>query len=602
LSQDLYKGKIYGFEINPKPIGKDVVDEIVVFGKSNFKHIIVRNGMQLEKQTVSVRKFNGKGEKSYGCVSFLSDGHYAIGSQSGNIYMCKGKTTKKLLTGIHTKSVGDLCWNKKEKTMISAAFDNKIIHWSFNGKALKKESEVVMKKDTELQPRCMTINAATKEIFVGTKNNQILMINQGQNTSKCILDGHDGEVWGLCTNPRQSEMYATGSYDKSIKVWNSKTKNCVHTEPLPMMKSRKRKKSKNKNCVRCAAWSEDGQFLAFGTEDSYIYFYVFNSMEQNIKLQEVIHIPRRSRRAPIEAVSHLRFSPDSKILACTHMNSRLYLFDIFEEGNNFDLKQWKATMEHIAAPIQCQFSHKGEHEVIKTFTRDYEIVHWILNRENRDCKFCPWIPDPNELKFYGDPLIAGYDVKGCQCKGFDGTDLNEIALTKDKKLCISGDDFASVRLYNYPAIKQKPCKKYTNHAEFVVGVKLLANDRDLITCGGADRAVFQWKLTKLYEHEDVEEQYEAPLIASPKAVKLKSPHSEPEEQYEAKSQSNIMAFGQAWFESIGMDEYYKIFINEGYEDWEVVNTLTDEDLEEMGITKGGHRKKLLIKIQQQTSK
>ena len=56
-------------------------------------------------------------------------------------------------------------------------------------------------------------------------------------------------------------------------------------------------------------------------------------------------------------------------------------------SNDIDLKQWHATMDHIAAPIRLQFSINHKYEVIKTFTRDYEIVHWILNRKNRDCKF-----------------------------------------------------------------------------------------------------------------------------------------------------------------------------------------------------------------------
>merc|ERR1712157_226639 len=95
-------------------------------------------------------------------------------------------------------------------------------------------------------------------------------------------------------------------------------------------------------------------------------------------------------------------------------------------------------------------------EVIKTFTRDYEILH----RENRDCKFCPYIPDPDAIKFDGNPLIAGWDVRGCHVDGFDGTDLNDIALTKDAKHAISADDYGALRVYNYPVVKQEPCKQY----------------------------------------------------------------------------------------------------------------------------------------------
>merc|ERR1712130_924665 len=413
-----------------------VCDEIVLFGKNNFKHIIIGKDMTMQKTTVSVRSLNGKGEKSFGCATFVNEEYYAVGSQSGNIYLCQSNKAKKMYPS-HSKSIGDLYWMNNAKKLVSVGYDDKIIHWTLNENKLEKESEIETEKEIKLDPRCLTMNEETNEIFVGTKNNQILMLKD--NKTECILDGHDGEVWGLCTHPNQPEIYATGSYDQCIKVWNAKTKKCVQTEQLPLIQSKKKKKKKrkNRNYICCGCWSQDGKLLAFGTMDSYIYLFKYNEEE-------------------------------------TDQENKKY--------------------------IELQFStNSGEHEVIKTFTRDYEIVHWILNRQNKDCKFCPWIPDPNELTFYDDPLIAGYDVKGCYLsnKGWDGTDLNDIALTKDKKLVISGDDYGTIRVYNYPAIEQKPYKSYTQHAEFVVAVKLLSDDSELISCGGADRAIFEWKLNKL---------------------------------------------------------------------------------------------------------
>ena len=39
------------------------------------------------------------------------------------------------------------------------------------------------------------------------------------------------------------------------------------------------------------------------------------------------------------------------------------------------------------------------------------------------------------------------------------------------------------------------CDMYIRHAEFVVGVELLADDEYLLTCGGADMAIMQWKVS-----------------------------------------------------------------------------------------------------------
>ena len=89
------------------------------------------------------------------------------------------------------------------------------------------------------------------------------------------------------------------------------------------------------------------------------------------------------------------------------------------------------------------------------------------------------------------------NVEGLYQKGWDGTDLNDATLTSDNKLIITGDDYGIVRLHNYPAIDPSACAEYTGHAEFVVGVELLRDDSQLITCGGNDMAIFQWLVKKV---------------------------------------------------------------------------------------------------------
>ena len=195
-----------------------------------------------------------------------------------------------------------------------------------------------------------------------------------------------------------------------VKVGDARQRRCLYTHRLPLIK----RKRAHKNHICCGAWSGDGHLLAFKyTPDS----------DELLELQQVLHILRRSRRAPVEPVSCLRFDPTDAILGCTHVNSKLYLFDVIDKDGTVEPRQ-HATMDHIAAPVQLQLLARGEHDVVKTFTRDYEVVHWLLRRDKRDCAVCPWIPDPDEVEWHGDPLIAGWDVKGLYRTGhqWDGTD------------------------------------------------------------------------------------------------------------------------------------------------------------------------------------
>merc|ERR1712113_294154 len=179
----------------------------------------------------------------------------------------------------------------------------------------------------------------------------------------------------------------------------------------------------------------------------------------------MVEIPPKSKNAEVEPVSYLRFSDDSGLL--------------------------------VAAPVNVQFSEDGK--LIKTLTRDYEVAHWYLDHDKSKGKFVPSIPDPDKVKWADDPLIAGWDVEGLYQDGWDGTDLNDATLTSDAKLVATGDDYGKVRLHNFPSTDPKTCAVYEGHAEFVVGVEFLRDDSQLITCGGADQSVFQWKLYKNYK-------------------------------------------------------------------------------------------------------
>ena len=46
--------------------------------------------------------------------------------------------------------------------------------------------------------------------------NQIIAIDE-DHRARIIINGHNGEVWGLCTHPTE-HIYATGAHDTCIKL------------------------------------------------------------------------------------------------------------------------------------------------------------------------------------------------------------------------------------------------------------------------------------------------------------------------------------------------------------------------------------------------
>ena len=90
----------------------------------------------------------------------------------------------------------------------------------------------------------------------------------------------------------------------------------------------------------------------------------------------------------------------------------------------------------------------------------------------------------------------GWEVMGVYPQGADGTDINAVDATADRTLVAAGDDFGSVRVFRYPALKQgHQCRRMTGHSEHVSRVRFY-NQGDqpyLISAGGNDRTYIQWK-------------------------------------------------------------------------------------------------------------
>jgi len=351
-----------------------------------------------------------------------------------------------------------------------------------------KESDMVM------LPRAIAYDDKGGIAYCGTKTNQIVRFKFDGEDSSIIVDGHDGQIWALATSPTD-KIFATGGYDNAIKIWNADTKKCIATYEF------EKDDNNPKGYEFCSGhWSNNGDILAFGTEDSNIAIFTYRGGE--LKFHQVINIPPKNENAEVEGVAYLRFSSNTEYLAAAHMDSNLYIYTISDvSGDSPSFKVWPP-MAHVAAPTNVQFNENAS--MVKTLTRDYEIAHWRLDGKSKKGTFEPTQPNPNAKDFIpwaDDPLIAGWNTQGLYQKGWDGTDLNDATVTSDNKYIVSGDDYGNIRLHNFPAIsnEEKYHKKYGGHAEFVVGVEFLRDDSQLITCGGNDMAIFQWQLNVVKE-------------------------------------------------------------------------------------------------------
>uniref|UniRef100_A0ACB8G9S3 Echinoderm microtubule-associated protein-like 4 n=2 Tax=Sphaerodactylus townsendi TaxID=933632 RepID=A0ACB8G9S3_9SAUR len=125
---------------------------------------------------------------------------------------------------------------------------------------------------------------------------------------------------------------------------------------------------------------------------------------------------------------------------------------------------------------------------------DYEILYWNipdgckLIRNRSDCKDVDWVTYT---------CVLGFQVFGVWPEGSDGTDINALVRSHNRKVIAVADDFCKVHLFQYPCSKAKaPSHKYSAHSSHVTNVSFTHNDSHLISTGGKDMSIIQWRLVE----------------------------------------------------------------------------------------------------------
>ena len=108
--------------------------------------------------------------------------------------------------------------------------------------------------------------------------------------------------------------------------------------------------------------------------------------------------------------------------------------------------------------------------------------------------------------------MLGWPVQGIWPPCSDGSDINAVRRSNSKKVLATVDDFSQVKLFKYPCpSKNAGCNSYRGHSSHVTNCVFF--DNYLITTGGNDKSVFQWKFTEDEDQPEIDHE-ELQVIAS----------------------------------------------------------------------------------------
>ncbi|XP_031435277.1 echinoderm microtubule-associated protein-like 4 isoform X3 [Clupea harengus] len=406
------------------------------------------------------------------CLAFLSNGDILAGD-SGGIMLIWSRSTVEPAPGkgpkgafqisrqikAHDGSVFTLCQMRNGTLLTGGGKDHKIILWDHD---LNPEREI------EVPDQYGTIRAVAEgkgeQFLVGTSRNFILRgtFNDGFQVE---VQGHTDELWGLATHPFR-DLFLSCAQDRQVCLWNAADHTLEWTRLLD-------------EHGHCADFHPSGAVVAIGTHSGKWY-----ALDAETRDLVAIHTDGN------EQLSVMRYSVDGALLAVGSHDNFIYLYTVSDKGRKYS--RYGKCSGHSSYITHLDWS--PDNKFIMSNSGDYEILYWDipngckLIRNRSECKDIDWATYT---------CVLGFHVFGVWPEGSDGTDINALIRSHNRKVIALADDFCKVHLFQYPCSRPKaPSHKYTAHSSHVTNVSFLHTDSHLLSTGGKDTSIMQWRLVE----------------------------------------------------------------------------------------------------------
>lgn len=144
---------------------------------------------------------------------------------------------------------------------------------------------------------------------------------------------------------------------------------------------------------------------------------------------------------------------------------------------------------HVSRVTHLDFDTSSE--IVQSNSTSYDILYHNMNNGKqvpggasayKDTEWATW------------SLILGWPVQGIWPPCASGDDINSLDCDKERKVIITGDDFGKVKLFRYPCpVEKASFNPYSGHSSHVTNVKFSNSNNYVISAGGNDKALFQWR-------------------------------------------------------------------------------------------------------------
>ncbi|CAG10528.1 unnamed protein product [Tetraodon nigroviridis] len=456
---------------------------IITCGKSHLYFWSLEKSVLVKKQGLFEKQ---EKPKFVLCATFAENGNTITGDSSGNILVW-GKGIH-VIQGAHEGSIFALCM-LRNGTLLSGGKDRRLVSWD------SSYQQIQAVEVPELFGPIRTIAEGRGEtVLIGTTKNFVL---QGSLDGDFIpiTQGHTDELWGLAAHPWKPYFLSCG-HDRQVCLWDSSSHQLIWTKNM-------------EDAAQSAGFHPSGAVVAIGTQTGR-----WLVLDTDSKDLVTMHTDGN------EQLSVLQYGPDGNFLAIGSHDNYIYIYAVSENGRKYSrvgkCSGHSSFITHLDWSVDSQYlvSNSG----------DYEILYWIPSV----CKQVASVETTRDIEWATYTCPLGFHVFGLWPDGSDGTDVNAVCRSHDKSLLATGDDFGKVHLFSYPCSQfrvpyhtlnthpaneiplwlsgwsnvvvflspQAPSHLYNGHSSHVTNVSFLQDDSFLVSVGGKDMSVMQWRIVR----------------------------------------------------------------------------------------------------------
>ncbi|XP_026536026.1 echinoderm microtubule-associated protein-like 1 [Notechis scutatus] len=325
---------------------------------------------------------------------------------------------------------------------------------------VKCSNEAVFAADFHPTDTNIIVTCGKSHLYFWTIEGNSLIKKQG------LFEKQEKPKFVLCVTFSENGDTITGDSSGNILVWGKgKERINLHNSKLHFT-----------DAAQSSGFHPSGSVVAVGTLTGR--WFVFDTETKDLV---TVHTDGN------EQLSTMRYSPDGNFLAIGSHDNCIYIYSVSDNGRKYS--RIGKCSGHSSFITHLDWSANSQYLVSNS--GDYEILYWVPSA----CKQVVSVETTRDIEWATYTCTLGFHVFGVWPEGSDGTDINALCRSHEINLLSTGDDFGKVHLFSYPCSQfRAPSHVYGGHSSHVTNVDFLYEDTHLISTGGKDTSIMQWRV------------------------------------------------------------------------------------------------------------